>query len=547
MGRFFILLFATVALAGAVVAYYNRLHLSGANSTTAPPSSPKPKPTVDIRDFGAKSDGTRDASSACNQATTRVSSAGGGIVRIPAPENGGYYRFDSTCILRQNVTVECDDAAVIKPGAALAELFRIASDGAATLRRCKLINQAPYAVSAISIDPATALNTSDFITIEDMYVRGFANGVLNKGAGGWTIRHMWFQSQTGWDIRSIDNGTNSAVFDVQSLGSAGCISYAKTSFPIEGVQIQNLRCSPVGGVGVRFSGGLNNRMENITIDSATGPALELDGDSGYAVANMQLHDIWLGGHGDSPPGTHGLYAHGAVVQSHFDMLTAALWPGCGIMIKGSPAAPAGDNNISNSNISFSSLADICLDGAAAHVYRTFAEGNTLRSPVSVLETGAAGAVWSTWRHNVFSGRQTFNASSIHESNLGEDLDMNTNEWAAWTRYAPVISCESGAPAEATASAAYTRIKNTVVVEFTVSNAKPGTCAGRLFFSLPFAVNSAFAGYGQAQETSANVAVVAIAFAGRAVAGLAYGDGDYALVAAAPRRKYQGVITYEAAP
>ncbi|MER6352327.1 glycosyl hydrolase family 28 protein [Streptomyces sp. NPDC001634] len=74
-------------------------------------SRPTPRVTVyDIRDYGAKGDGSANDTPAINKAITAANTAGGGTVRFPA----GKYKSKNTIHMKSNVTLQVDTGATIQ-------------------------------------------------------------------------------------------------------------------------------------------------------------------------------------------------------------------------------------------------------------------------------------------------------------------------------------------------------------------------------------------------------------------------------------------------
>ncbi|WP_198167427.1 glycoside hydrolase family 28 protein [Microbispora sp. ATCC PTA-5024] len=66
--------------------------------------------TFNVKDYGAKGDGSNNDSGAINKAVTAANAAGGGIVRFPS----GTYRSSNTIHLKSNVTLQLDSGATLK-------------------------------------------------------------------------------------------------------------------------------------------------------------------------------------------------------------------------------------------------------------------------------------------------------------------------------------------------------------------------------------------------------------------------------------------------
>ena len=81
----------------------------------APSATPGRSAAVyDVRDYGAKGDGSANDTPAVNKAITAANSAGGGTVRFPA----GSYRSKNTIHMKSNVTLQVDTGATIQGSSA---------------------------------------------------------------------------------------------------------------------------------------------------------------------------------------------------------------------------------------------------------------------------------------------------------------------------------------------------------------------------------------------------------------------------------------------
>ncbi|MGX9885021.1 glycosyl hydrolase family 28 protein [Streptomyces sp. NPDC002276] len=81
----------------------------------ATPGHPAPHAAVyDVRDYGAKGDGSANDTPAVNKAITAANSAGGGTVRFPA----GTYRSKNTIHMKSDVTLQVDTGATIQGSSA---------------------------------------------------------------------------------------------------------------------------------------------------------------------------------------------------------------------------------------------------------------------------------------------------------------------------------------------------------------------------------------------------------------------------------------------
>ncbi|MGW2620054.1 glycosyl hydrolase family 28 protein [Streptomyces sp. NPDC001500] len=87
------------------------LGLSHPTALAAPPQAPRAAAVLDVRDYGAKADGSANDSAAIDKAIAAASSAsGGGIVRFPA----GDYKSKNTIHMRSHVTLQLDKGATIQ-------------------------------------------------------------------------------------------------------------------------------------------------------------------------------------------------------------------------------------------------------------------------------------------------------------------------------------------------------------------------------------------------------------------------------------------------
>ncbi|MFJ5974710.1 glycosyl hydrolase family 28 protein [Streptomyces sp. NPDC093060] len=80
-------------------------------------AAPEPAPRAavfDVRDYGAKGDGSTNDTPAVNKAVNAASSAGGGTVRFPA----GTYKSKNTIHMKSNVTLQVDTGATIQGSSA---------------------------------------------------------------------------------------------------------------------------------------------------------------------------------------------------------------------------------------------------------------------------------------------------------------------------------------------------------------------------------------------------------------------------------------------
>ncbi|MET8952534.1 glycosyl hydrolase family 28 protein [Streptomyces sp. NPDC004533] len=76
---------------------------------------PTPRATVfDVRDYGAKGDGSTNDTPAINKAVTAANAAGGGTVRFPA----GAYKSKNTIHMKSNVTLQVDTGATLQGSSA---------------------------------------------------------------------------------------------------------------------------------------------------------------------------------------------------------------------------------------------------------------------------------------------------------------------------------------------------------------------------------------------------------------------------------------------
>ncbi|MEH0578851.1 glycosyl hydrolase family 28 protein [Streptomyces sp. B21-108] len=97
----------------AVLAFAVVLGLSHPSALAAP--NPRPRAGVhDVRDYGAKGDGSTNDTPAINKAITAANDAGGGTVRFPS----GSYKSKNTIHMKSNVTLQVDTGATIQGSSA---------------------------------------------------------------------------------------------------------------------------------------------------------------------------------------------------------------------------------------------------------------------------------------------------------------------------------------------------------------------------------------------------------------------------------------------
>ncbi|MFC8519519.1 glycosyl hydrolase family 28 protein [Streptomyces sp. NPDC057257] len=99
---------ATVLFVLAVV-----LGLAHPAALAAPHTAPQAA-VYDVRDYGAKGDGSANDTPAINKAITAANSAGGGTVRFPA----GKYKSKNTIHMKSNVTLQVDTGATVQGSSA---------------------------------------------------------------------------------------------------------------------------------------------------------------------------------------------------------------------------------------------------------------------------------------------------------------------------------------------------------------------------------------------------------------------------------------------
>lgn len=507
----------------------------------------KLKDIVSVMDFGAKGDGVTDDAAAFNAASTYVASIGtGGTVYIP--KTSSFYKLNSTFIVPQNASVRCEDGAMIKPGASMTDLVKITSSGGARLTgNCYWVNQSSYATNGIALDPAVPGNNNDN-HIADASLYTFTNNILNRAGGGWEISDIWSQNATAWDIRSTDNGTNAMIRDIQSLGSNGGIYFSKTTSQIEGVQITNVSLLPTGGTCIKFSGGLNNRLTDSMCDQLGGNGIELDGDSGYPVADTIINNVYFGPNVSSVGSLYGVYMHGNVADTKIDgITTAGGFTQCGIMMKSSASGNVTTTHVFNSRFTGNAV-DVCSDGTVGAVASNDFIGNNLLSTVNVTETGT---VRNSWFNNNIYGSSSFSTTTQRYYNRGVDLDASTNKWAPWTTYTPTLSCVSGSLGSGnTATGRWIRERNTVHVEVTITMGASGagTCGSLFQVSLPVQVNSTFSSYGNGISSYANGSLTVAAFNNTTNAGIYNYTGDAnGVISNLNSSTFRIAVTYEATP
>src|ERR1700757_4461586 len=97
---------ATVLLVLAVV-----LGLSHPAALASPrPTAPRAGAVYDVRDYGAKGDGSANDTPAIDKAVTAANAAGGGTVRFTA----GTYRSKNTIHMKSHVTLQLDKGATLQ-------------------------------------------------------------------------------------------------------------------------------------------------------------------------------------------------------------------------------------------------------------------------------------------------------------------------------------------------------------------------------------------------------------------------------------------------
>ncbi|MGW7254436.1 glycosyl hydrolase family 28 protein [Streptomyces sp. NPDC054834] len=90
------------------------LGLTQPSALAARPPGPQPAAVFDVRDYGAKGDGSTNDSPAIDKAITAANSAGGGTVRFPS----GAYKAKNTIHMKSNVTLQVDKGATIQGSSA---------------------------------------------------------------------------------------------------------------------------------------------------------------------------------------------------------------------------------------------------------------------------------------------------------------------------------------------------------------------------------------------------------------------------------------------
>ncbi|TVZ81810.1 glycosyl hydrolase family 28 protein [Streptomyces sp. BK340] len=101
--------------AAAIVLFVVAVVLGLTHPTALAAPEPAPRAAVfDVRDYGAKGDGSTNDTPAVNKAVNAASSAGGGTVRFPA----GTYKSKNTIHMKSNVTLQVDTGATIQGSSA---------------------------------------------------------------------------------------------------------------------------------------------------------------------------------------------------------------------------------------------------------------------------------------------------------------------------------------------------------------------------------------------------------------------------------------------
>ncbi|MFI6250820.1 glycosyl hydrolase family 28 protein [Streptomyces sp. NPDC051016] len=90
------------------------LGLSHPAALAAPPTAPHPAAVFDVRDYGAKGDGSANDSPAIDKAVTAANAAGGGTVRFTA----GTYKSKNTVHMKSHVTLQLDKGATLQGSSA---------------------------------------------------------------------------------------------------------------------------------------------------------------------------------------------------------------------------------------------------------------------------------------------------------------------------------------------------------------------------------------------------------------------------------------------
>jgi hypothetical protein len=379
--------------------------------------------------YGALGDGSADDAPAFNAAVAAAQAAGGGVITVPVTTS--FYKLNSTLVVPQGVSVQCSDNAIIKPGAAMTDLATITANIGTRFAGCTLGNQSGFASNGVSLVPVVAGN--NFNVIEGNIIVGFVNGIWNTNSDIFTIKNNWLQGNSGCDIISADNGTGSLIDGNQSLGSGCGIRYAKTTRNVEGVKIVNNNILATGGKGVRFSGGLKITIAHNVFDQLNDTAIELDGNTGYPIADFTIDDNW-GGPKDSPTNNFaGLDIFGNAVDIRVTNSTFNGFSNCGIRMRttvaGTPQRISIDGTRLVNNGTGAGSADLCTDTTAGGmgpivVTKSWFE-STGGSVKSIIE--GAGTL-GIYRDNRFFSGLTKSATSYYDHNFGDDTDPSTGAY-----------------------------------------------------------------------------------------------------------------------
>ena len=399
---------------------------TGAVQTTV---NAKLQERLSVKDFGAKGDGSTDDAAAINTAFTAAAAIGS---EVYFPRTASFYKVGSTLTLPQGASMVCADGATIKPSASMTDVVSITANiGTRIYGRCVIANQSSYATNGIAIRSATPGNNVHWIS--DVTVVGFVNNIYNANSDSWTLSHVFLQNATGYDVRSVNNGTNAVIDGIQTLGSAGGIYFSRSSGAIEGVKIVNSTTLATGtNPSVRFDGGLSIIIANNIFDQTGGDCLIVDGTTGYPAADFKLTNNWCGPNGSATTNYYGFNIYGNAVDMLISGNTLNGYRTAGLRIASSAVAAAQriavmGNRFAN-NGTGSGSADLWIDTTDGGVGTVIVTSNIMTSTggsvKSVIE-GSAHASIAQFRNNIFSSSLTKSLASLYDRNYGDDVNVST--------------------------------------------------------------------------------------------------------------------------
>ena len=441
---------------------------------------------------------------AIQAAIDAAASRGGGIVYLPARTacyvlaapitatavSSGY----APIIIRGGGSGTC-----VQPGTSMTSMLTLPGRQA-RVEAVSFDNVGSRAINAIEMTcPVQNNNTNNFTIIDQNYFVGFTNGVKNTNCDAFRVQTNWFQNQTGWDVLSADNGTNSRVERNYSLGSAGNVLYDKVNYAVEGVYIEGNHFLPTAGKGVVLRACLSCFIRGNQIDQTNDTAITLDGTgANKPIADVGLSDNWLGPRSGATNAAIGLSIGGNVVEVRVTNMTVNGWSKCGIRMAGGLSGSVQNVSISGlraiNNGRGEGTGDICVNsdplGVGPFTVRdSWLMSSGLGQRSAVEYEGALGF----WTNNRLAVAPTKSGKSIWRSNFGDDRDVSNGKYVGWSPYAPALSCAGGALGSGvTATAAFDREQNRVSmrVRLQIPNATArGTCSGPIFVGLPAAVAS----------------------------------------------------------